>query len=34
MLCDKLDGWDGVGGEREVQEGADKCMLVVIDIDV
>ena len=21
MLCDNLAGWDGVGGERKVQEG-------------
>ena len=23
MLCDSLEGWDGVGGEREVQDGGD-----------
>ena len=23
MLCDDLDGWDGEGGRREVQEGGD-----------
>ena len=23
MLCDNLERWDGVGGEREVQEGGD-----------
>ena len=23
MLSDNLDGWDGVGSEREVQEGED-----------
>ena len=23
--CDNLDGWDGVGGGREVQEGVDIC---------
>ena len=23
MLCDNLEGWDGEGGEREVQEGGD-----------
>ena len=23
MLCDSLEGWDGVGGGREVQEGED-----------
>ena len=26
MLCDDLDGWDGVGGGREVQEGGDICI--------
>ena len=26
MLCDSLEGWDGVGGEREVQEGGVICM--------
>ena len=30
MLCDDLDGWDGVGvgweGAREVQEGGDMCI--------
>ena len=23
MLCDDLEGWDAVGGGREVQEGGD-----------
>ena len=23
MLCDNLEGWDGMGGGREVQEGGD-----------
>ena len=23
VLCDHLEGWDGVGGGREVQEGGD-----------
>ena len=23
MLCDDLEGWDGGGGGREAQEGAD-----------
>ena len=23
MFCDDLEGWDGVGGGREVQEGGD-----------
>ena len=26
MLCDKLDGWEGVGGRREVPEGGDMCI--------
>ena len=26
VLCDILDGWDGVGGVREVQEGGDICI--------
>ena len=25
VLCDNLDGWDGVGDGREVQEGGDIC---------
>ena len=25
-LRDSLEGWDGMGGEREVQEGRDMCM--------
>ena len=27
MLCDDLEGWDAVGGGREVQEGGDICIL-------
>ena len=23
VLCDNLDGWDGIGGGREFQEGED-----------
>ena len=23
MLCDNLEGWNGVGGGKEVQEGGD-----------
>ena len=23
MLCDNLEGWDGVGHRREIQEGGD-----------
>ena len=26
MLCDNLEGWDEVGGGREVQEGGDVCI--------
>ena len=26
MLCDNLEGWDGVRGGREVQEGGDICI--------
>ena len=26
MLFDSLEGWDGVGGGREVQEGGDICI--------
>ena len=26
VLCDNLDGWDGVGGGREVQERGDICI--------
>ena len=26
MQCDNLEGWDGVGGGREVQEGGDICI--------
>ena len=26
VLCDNLEGWDGVGGEKEVQQGGDICM--------
>ena len=26
--CDNLEGWDGVGGEREGQEGGDICIPV------
>ena len=28
MLCDNLDGGDGVEGGREVQEGGDICLAV------
>ena len=26
VLCDNLEGWDAVGGGREVQEGGDMCI--------
>ena len=26
MVCDDLEGWDGVEGGREVQEGGDICI--------
>ena len=26
MFCDNLEGWDGVGGGREVQQGGDLCV--------
>ena len=26
MLCDNLEGWNGKGGGREVQEGGDMCI--------
>ena len=26
MFCDNLEGWDGVEGGREVQEGGDMCI--------
>ena len=29
MLCDNLEGWDGVGGGREVLEGEDICIYMV-----
>ena len=33
MLCDNLEGWDGVVEDgREVQEGGDICISEVIDI--
>ena len=28
MLCDNLEGWDGVGCGKEVQEGGDVCIPV------
>ena len=26
MFCDKLEGWDGMEGGRETQEGGDICI--------
>ena len=26
LLCDNLEGWDGVGDGKEVQEGGDICI--------
>ena len=34
VLCDNLEGWNGVGGGREVQEGEDMCILWLIYVDV
>ena len=28
-LCDNLDGWDGMGGARDVQEAGDMCIPMV-----
>ena len=28
LLCDNLEGWDGEGDGREVQEGGDICIPV------
>ena len=28
VFCDNLEGWDGVGGGRDVQEGGDICILM------
>ena len=28
MLCDNLEGWDGVGGRKETQERRDKRILM------
>ena len=35
VLCDKLEGWDGVGGGREVQGGGGICIcwwLIHVDV--
>ena len=26
MLCDNLEGWERVGGRKEVQDGGDICL--------
>ena len=28
MLCDNVEGWDGVGGGKGVQDGRDICIPV------
>ena len=28
VLCDSLEGWDGVGGGREIPEERDMCVLL------
>ena len=30
VLCDNIEGWDGVGHGREVQEGGDIGILVIV----
>ena len=32
VLCDNLEGWDGVGGGKEMQEEGDMCMLMLINV--
>ena len=34
MLCDNLEGWDGVGVVREVQEGGDIYKPVLFPVDI
>ena len=34
MLCINLEGWDGVGGGREVQNGGDYVYLWLIYVEV
>ena len=34
MFCDNLEGWDGVGGGREVQEGGGICIPRLIHVDI
>ena len=33
-LCDNLEGWDGVGGGREVQEEGTYVYLWLIPVDI
>ena len=33
VLCDNLEGWDGVGGQRRFKR-ADKCVPMLIHVDV
>ena len=28
MFCDNLEGWDGVGGASEAQDGGDICIFM------
>ena len=30
MLCDNLEGWDGVGHGRETQEGGNTCIPMAV----
>ena len=34
MLCDNLEGWDGMGGGKGVQDGGNICVSMAIHIDV
>jgi len=34
VLCDSLEGWDGVRGRREVQEGGDISMPMANNVDI
>ena len=34
MLCDNLEGWDGLGGEREAQRAGKCVFLQLIHVDV
>ena len=28
MVCDNIEGWDGVGGGKDLQEGGNICVLM------